>query len=176
MDQRLVQWLKKDLRWRFVPAERDFNFAGADGRTIAQVRPRSEGLRDLRDGMVQLAGHLKQHRGVERGYLLIALRRSSPQRVLEQWRQAKGILLPEIARRLCLVAAVGREAAVVVTDPDQPKLAAMGKRFLEIATQSDGAAQEGSSTPRIADRTMTASWRHLEVEKVLVRRWLLDEG
>jgi hypothetical protein len=173
MDQRLTRWLKEDLRWRPRPAQRDFNFASADGRTIAQVRLKSEGLRDLRDGLVQLAGHIQQHRTVDRAYLLIALRRTSPQRVAEQWRRAKAILLPDIAKRLHLVAAVGREA---VTDPDQPKLAAMGKRFLQITTQLEGGGEPAWGKPRIADRAVSASWRNLEVEKVLLHRWLLKEG
>src|SRR5207237_2749642 len=59
---------------------------------------------------------------------------------------------------------------------NQPKQAAIGKRFLEITTQLDGGGKPAWGKARIADRAVAPSWRHLEVEKVLLHRWLLKEG
>src|SRR5438552_2327027 len=105
MDQRLVQWLKKEFRWRLLPAQRDFNFASGDGHTIAQVRLRSEGLRDLRDGPVQQVVNRLASRGVivrerKRSVALRKFSRTDWAELLTAWRAVyEPIRFVDVTRR-----------------------------------------------------------------------------
>ena len=157
---------------------RSFDYFRSDHEDVFEVRLRRQGLRDVRDAMLQLATYLgTSSLPVKRGFVLISLTRSSKSRVRDEWMAAKQVILPEIARRLFLIAIVDGE---IVIQPDDPELQLMADKFSQVVKGVEGDASLDSTWnqfPRVgATRQLTTSWKHLEVEKLLLHRWLLQMG
>ena len=138
-----------------------------DGRDVYGITLGGRGVRDLRDAALRLVTFLAQHPKVERGYVLASLIRISPRRVRTEWDLIKQVLLPELAERMHLVAVV--EGTQVADPPNPPSTQAID-RFLALTKQSSGPSASPSS-----DNSLAVTWKHLEVEKVLLHRWLLNE-
>jgi hypothetical protein len=159
--------------------ERSFDYAAPGGRVICEARFGRQGVRDVRDGLLQLASYVNQAAtNVDRAYLAISLHRSSRSRVLEVWKEGKRVMRPEVARKLYLLAAVEGQGVV---EPHDPELEAKANRFARVAAEVEGGRggpqpSQSAASQITGARTVAGSWKHLEVEKVLLRRWLLGEG
>jgi hypothetical protein len=148
-----------------------------DFRDAYEIKLGGRGIRDFRDAALSLATFLAQHSDVQRGYLLASLIRISAGRVRAEWDLVKQVLLPELGARMHLVAVV--DGTEVVGSP-QLRSTPVIDRFLEIARKTFKPPGLPSSsihepTSRVGS-LMGVSWKHLEVEKVLLHRWLLGEG
>jgi hypothetical protein len=148
----------------------------ADGREAYEIKLGARGLRDLRDASLRLATFCARHREVERGYLLASLIRISARRVRAEWNSIKQVLLPELGARMHLVAIVdGTE----VTEPPNARATPVIDWFLEFTRKT---ASPNSRSPMSQEHDARAggptgtTWKHLEIEKVLLRRWLLGEA
>jgi hypothetical protein len=147
-----------------------------DGREAYEIKLGGRGVRDLRDAALRLATFCVRHPNVERGYVLASLVRISPHRVRAEWDLIKQVLLPGISARLQLLAVVdGTEIA----EPPHPIATPVIDWFLDLAKETAGPDSRSSGGP--GDESGTSSppgvgWKHLEVEKVLLHRWLLGEG
>ena len=174
----LDQWLVAERGFR-VPAGANgsVDYVRRDGREVLQVKLQARGTRDLRDGLLQLSSYLAEHPKVQRGRLLIAISRSTLERTLGEWARAKRAIRPEIAGRLNLIAVVEGQLG---TDPNEKALRKMGERFGAIVSEMEKRDRFHSASPggdrNWGGRVLGGSWKHLEVEKVLLHRWLLGQG
>jgi hypothetical protein len=168
---RVDQWLVGEKKL-VVPAAAGVKpgYVSPDGREMYQVKLDGRGTRDLRAGMLQLSSELADQPRVERGYLLIAIRRSTVERTLKEWGRGKQVIRPEIARRLRLIAVVEGKVAI---DPNDGALRELGERFKSMVSETERDSSVGSVWPK---QGVGGSWKHLEVEKVLLHRWLLGKG
>lgn len=158
-------------------ADRDgIDLVSEERHEAYDIKLRGRGVRDVRNGVLGLATFLGRHPDVERGYVLTSLVRISAARVRAEWERVQRVLRPEIGARMRLVAVV--EGGDVVEAPPGQRTRVV-EHFLEWTKEA--AAREGTSAgagarvPR-GGSTPGVSWKHLEVEKVLLHRRLLGEG
>ncbi|MBT3202342.1 MAG: hypothetical protein HN350_20775 [Phycisphaerales bacterium] len=161
--------------------EVDFVFNDGPMRIAAEVKLRQQGARQIRESLIKIASYVASHEGlVDQAYVFIALRRIGPSRVRHEWKSAMRALKPDIARRLRLVAAVGCE--VVVEPPNDPRANELAQRFCRIVERLDGPQEthEGHAgkvrSRRIGAQSGSPPWKRLETEKVLLSRWILNQG
>ena len=149
---------------------------------VYSVKIPAQGVRDLRDRILALAGYLAEHGSVSKGYLFIASLRSTPRRTLREWKLAKEVLLEPIRARMRLVGVVEGQ---VVADPDEPPLRELGETFRTLLPPDLRGPRPVSSTAAdfswaVTDNTNDGgslrTWKHLEVQKVLLHRWLTGAG
>ena len=165
-----------------VPAkEVDFVFNDGPMRIAAEVKFRQQGARQIRDSLIQMASYVASHEGlVDQAYVFITLRRIGASRVRHEWQSAIRALKPDIARRLRLVAAIGRE--VVVEPPNDPRANELAIRFCRVVERFDGSQEtrEGYTDEvrpgRLGAQSGSPPWKRLETEKVLLSRWILNQG
>src|SRR3954468_11195278 len=96
----IYQWLGQQgrrLDRKVVIAGRQVDLASQDGRAIYEVKLRGRGVRELREGIMQLAQTLAAAPDVEQAYLIIALWHSSAKRIREEWARALAALRPGVA-------------------------------------------------------------------------------
>jgi len=144
-------------------------FRSADKCELYEIKLGSRGVRDLRDSALHLATLLAGEPKIRQGYLLASVIRISAARVNEEWEGIKKVMLPAIAARMNLVA---------VADGTEVKSAALREtpaveQFLQFAKETSRAT---GSQAAMAGNSHSMNWKHLEVEKVLLHRWLLKEG
>lgn len=145
-----------------------------DGREAYEIKLVARGVRDLRDAALRLATFLAGNPAVERGYVLASLIRISAARLRKEWHSIMQVLLPDLRGRMYLVAVVG---GTEIAEPAALHQTIVIKRFLEVTRKRSGRSPSSVSN----DDTRTGnpaglSWKHLEIEKVLLHRWLLKEG
>jgi hypothetical protein len=145
-----------------------------DGHVVYEIKLAGRGVRDLRSAVVGLATFLAHRPAATTGYVLVSLIRISATRVRTEWERIQKTLRPELATRMHLVAVI--DGTEVIRLPEaQPTVVV--ERFLELATRptadSQSTAFQERKTRTGASRATT--WKHLEVEKVLLHRWLLGE-
>jgi DNA-binding Lrp family transcriptional regulator len=177
--------MQSDLTRQFLGqgyrAELDgMDLVSPDGREVYDIKFGGRGVRDLRDAALRLATFVARHPEVKRGYLLTALIRISPTRARSEWDLIRQVLLPKLTARMQLVALVD---GVEVVEPPNPTLTPVVARFLEFARSQvarSGSRTSGSSVAQEdnlrASSPAAVMWKHLEIEKVLLHRWLLGEG
>ena len=112
---------------------------------------------------------------------MTSLVRISAGRVRAEWERVGQALRPEVGARMQLVAVVeGREVMEGAKGERTPVV----ERFLEWVKE-EAAGTGGIRNRRVGASaewrgagggSLGVSWKHLEVEKVLLHRWLLDEG
>jgi hypothetical protein len=145
-----------------------------DKRDVYEIKVGGRGVRDLRNAAVGLATYLPAHAKTRRGYVLASLMRISAGRVRTEWDRMQQVLLPDIRARMNLVAVV--DGTEIVELP-RPQRTAVVDRFLEtVAKKSDRDSQSSAPRQSKAANPLGMTWKHLEVEKVLLHRWLLGEG
>lgn len=158
-----------------------YEYASANHQDVFAVKLRRQGIRDVRDATLQLAAFLGASQDpIARGFILVSLTRISPARVLNEWLAAKSVFLPEISRKLCLIALIDGQP---VWEPHNADLQRAAERFRKFVAQiderwdPDGQIGLDFRWPTAAPaRQLTTSWKHLEVEKLLLHYWLLHRG
>jgi Mn-dependent DtxR family transcriptional regulator len=145
-----------------------------DGREVYEIKLGARGVRDLRDAVIGLATYLSEHSDIEYGNLLAELGRISADRVKWEWHQIEHVLVPRIRKRMRLFAVVDGEEIVEPTNSPRPEFF---DRFAELARQRLASDRMRHSIE--SDRIPIAirpkvSWKHLEIEKILVYRWLAN--
>jgi hypothetical protein len=169
------------LTQHFLPLGYKTNPHGADllspdGRQAYEIKLSGRGVRDLRDSAFRLATFLATHPNVQHGYLLASLIRISQTRLRAEWSLIKQVLLPAYAARMNLVAVVD---GILVADPSAPPTSPVIDRFLEITrkTSSPPDSQRPSPPPDNSHirNPLAVTWKHLEIEKILLNRWLLHD-
>src|SRR6185437_13867351 len=153
------------------------DLSSPDGRESYQIKFTGRGIRDLRDATLRLATFCARHPNVERGYLLASLIRVSASRIKAEWGLIKQVLLPELGARMQVVAVVDGtevvEPAHLRSTPVIDWFLEMGRKASVPPESRSTFSEEDSFTAR---NPLGVTWKHLEVEKVLVHRWLLGEG
>lgn len=135
------------------------DFVNAEGTVLIEVKTGQGGVRDLRAAAVELALFARD-RPNARAVLLVLGARMSAAGLAAEWERLRGgmgVFAPDISRRLGLVALLEED---VVVEPNDPFLHQLAKR----------AAMAGAS-PR--SRQIDRSF---EVMRVLLSRWLLNQG
>lgn len=107
--------------------------------------------------------------------MLASLSRIGAERVKSEWEWIKKALLPELEARLHLVAIVDGVQVGGANKVSTPLI----ERFLKISkkgTAPDDVRSSGGIQQPQTGTLPGISWKHLDVEKVLVYRWLLGSG
>src|SRR4051812_48456724 len=115
MNPRAVnEWLTTELHLEKEVAfgKRKADFASRDRKMVFEVRLGGRGGRELRDGILLIAQLVAGAPTTRRGYLMIAIQRSTVQRVREEWVDALAALRGDVRDRLQLVGVV--EGKIVV--------------------------------------------------------------
>jgi hypothetical protein len=146
-----------------------------DKREVYEIKIGGRGVRDLRNVAVGLATYLPANSKTRRGYVLTSLNRISAARVRAEWDRMQQVLLPDIRTRMNLVAVI--DGTEIVELPRSQRTPVVD-RFLETAVRKSGPDSQSSSAarPSKSANPLGMTWKHLEVEKVLLHRWLLGEG
>ena len=174
MEANILKRMLADEFNAYPAKEVDFVFNDGPIRIAAEVKLRQQGARQIRDSLIKIASYVASHEGqVDRAYVFIALRRIGTSRVRHEWQSAIRALKPDIARRLRLVAAIGCE--VVVEPPNDPRANELARRFYRIVERLDG-LQETREGYTDEARSGSPPWKRLETEKVLLGRWILNQG
>ena len=146
------------------------NLITPDGKDAYAVKFGGRGVRDLRSAVFGLAMFLSQNPKVRRGHALTSLIRISSKRVTTEWERIQRVLLPDLAARIHLAAIVHGTDVVEMPRAERTPVIA---RFIEMAKKPSGGRNRSTPAP---DPAVGMTWKHLEVEKVLLHRWLLGEG
>src|SRR5258706_2228658 len=172
--------MESDIARAFLVKGYSAETAGADlvspdKRDVYEIKMGGRGVRDLRNIAIGLATYLPAHSKARRGYVLTSLNRISAARVRAEWDRMQQVLLPEIRARMNLVAVVDGTEIVELPRPQRTPVV---DRFLETAVKKSGRDSQSSSAarPSKSANPLSMTWKHLEVEKVLLHRWLLGEG
>lgn len=132
---------------------------------MLEVKRGAGGVRDLRDGIVQLAQAVKADPKIEWACLVLTRGRMSGQKAMEEWTDVvDGILQPNLRKRLALI---WIEPNTFDTKPDDPDLQSLGAELKE--------SLEGVETAWKERRT-SMSPALFEVVKVLLHAWLRRKG
>ncbi len=165
MDQGPETWWRDE----FSPASGRgrIHFVSRDGKTVVDVERSPQGMRGLYAGIMRLALFAAHEPTLKQACLVIDATRLSRERLVQEWRNIKGLFSTDLAKRLSLVA-VGREGTWV--EPEDPYLRRIANVF-EPSPLSD----TGARSYRRALKPM-AGQRYFEVVKVLLVRWLRKTG
>lgn len=148
-----------------APPGSPYDFRRRDGRIVLEVKRGAGGVRDLRDGIVQLAQAVKADPKIEWACLVLTRGRMSGQKAMEEWTDVvDGILQPNLRKRLALI---WIEPNTFDTKPDDRDLQSLGAELKE--------SLEGAETAWKERRT-SMSPSLFEVVKVLLHAWLRREG
>jgi len=178
--------LTKAWGLREAPSGMNLDFVNADFTEGYSLKRGRHGVRDLRDVILEVALAVHQSPKFKRVVVLLLAGRVSASRVRQEWKQACEVLLPSVRQRMALIALVDGK---LVTEPAMPDLALMGETLksltlsdapvpgtwarLDAHVKSIDAIDSEESLPRTASGAVT--WRGMEIEKILVRRWMLKE-
>ena len=123
------------------------------GKDIYEVKLGRQGIRDLRDAILQLATCTARKTSVKRAIVLIALTRTTPDRVRKEWHAAKSVLLPDIAVPLATYSGWNEYK------PPYPKGELADRDGSCLPFPADKAAREAAGDPRlsIAERYASGS-------------------
>lgn len=141
------------------------DYIARDGKTLIAVQESPQGTRGLYNEAMQLALSLANRPEIERACLVLLVSRLSMERVQREWTSIKGVLQPDVARRLSL-AAIGKTDWWV--EPNEELVRRIAKVFQ--------ATKDGGFDATATIVKPRAKQKHLEVLKVLIGRWLLREG
>jgi hypothetical protein len=171
--------MESDLAQAFHVKGYSAETAGADlisddRKEVYEINMGGRGVRDLRNATVGLATYLPAHVKTRRGYVLASLSRISAGRVRAEWDRMQQVLLPDIRARMTLVAVVD---GLEIVELPRPQRTPVVDRFLEKVVKKSGRdTQSSAARPARSAHSLGMSWKHLEVEKVLLHRWLLGQG
>jgi hypothetical protein len=155
--------------------EEGADLVSPDGGVAYEIKLTGRGVRDLRSAVVGLAIFLAHHPIAKHGYVLASLIRISSKRVRNEWERIQKTLRQDLAARMYLVAVIDRAEVIQVPKVQHTPVV---DRFLELAVTALDSASQSTSSPERTTRTGSSpatTWKHLEVEKVLLHRWLLGE-
>jgi hypothetical protein len=147
-----------------VAGRRDIDFESTDGRLLVDTKLGAQGVRDLHGALMHLAILLEADPRVERAFLVIRFPRLTRKRAQEAWRQARGLLRPDIAARLALVLLTPSDPEPWF-DPNEPSAAEVA-RALAFGL---GSGTDQRLRKHIVDPT---SPKFFEFWKVLLNGWL----
>ena len=146
---------------------RDFgyDFATKDGRRVLLLKYSLQSARDLGASMIQIGSWLNENAHLERATLVACLPKMTSRRIHDEWMRGLGLLRPDIATRLGLVALA---ADADLCSPDDAEL----KRLTVLAR----AALREQPPPSIVDRA-AGPWssKQFDVWMVLLDAWLSRE-
>lgn len=159
------------LRDDYVPTSgaRDvgYDLTTHDHQRIIQLKFSVHGSRDLDAALMHLVRILAEFKDIQRATLVARFPRMGVERVRNDWQRALGVLRPEIARRLALVAlAADRDTAIPEDDADVQRIMTLARRALH------GRDVHNEMDPSLAQW----SPKLFEVWKVLLDAWLRCEG
>jgi hypothetical protein len=166
------------LRAQFVSASTDTgcDYVSRTGTKLVNVQLSLRGVRDLYANALRLALAISRSPSVEAACLVANMERFSPTRLSKEWQEIRGIFQPDVGRRMQLVAVV---SGILVVEPEDRIWHGIGIAF-QSSLPTDGqqrfSLQRGISPflPRLLPRTPTRTY--LEITKVLLCRWLKNEG
>jgi hypothetical protein len=147
-----------DLGFR-ATQESAMDFKNQDDSRVIQIVASDARLRELRSRIAELGLYLSKHERVREACLLLRSDRLRRDRLQREWDDVLGILRPDIANRLALVA-VGEKFAFSV--PPTPELTRLAREAQPVFL-------------RAAART-SSRLKYFDVFHVLLVRWLLNEG
>jgi hypothetical protein len=154
----------------FAPVEyakdEGYDFRMLDGRYVIELKFALVSSRDLYESVLRLVFALGEHPEIERGVLVANCSKMGRERLLFEWERIQKSLVPEVGKRLGLVA-IAADGDVVV--PDEPRQ----RQLLSIALETFPREETFPESKRAAERW---SAKTFEVFKVLVTAWLRSEG
>ena len=156
-------WARQLHALGYRPArDRGVDFASEDGKFVIEVLERpGAAVRDLRAKLLPLAVFIAGNARIERACLLLVVDRLTRTRLRNEWNGLMGVLRPEVAHRLAVVAVGhGFELCLPAESPKLVELAEVGRNLV-------GA----SALPKLPHMA-----KSLEVARVLLVRWLLGQG
>ncbi len=142
-----------------------YDLATADGRHVLELKLSLQSVRDLSAALIRLASLLGRDVHPTRATLVACLPKMTVQRVREEWERARGLLRPEIATRLGLVALAADGDACIPGDAELRRLAALARTAL----------REQASPTTVERAAGPWSPRQFEVWMVLLEAWLRGE-
>lgn len=152
MSESRIESVLRQRGFRSDPGPADFS---NDSGVVVEVK-RGGGLRDLHAAVMQLARAASEP-AVREGWLLLAGHRM-PESIADAWTNAVGLLRPELAKKLKLIAVSDK---VVTAIPEQPELFELGRQVGEL---------------RQDERPSKSYDAYFDVLHVLLVRWLLNQG
>ena len=150
-----------------VKGQEGIDFVSQDGKTVVDVQLGPQGMRGVYAGLMSLGLFLARVPSVNRGCLIIEANRLSKERLLREWHRLKNLFRPEIAERLSLVA-LGKGESFM--EPNDEYLQRLADAF-KISYLSDFLERFPHAVRRPFGQP-----RYFEVVKVLLIRWLLNQG
>ena len=164
--------LEREFLSKGYRRERDgVDLISPDNKCAYEIKTSDRGIRELRNAAFGLAFALSQNPRIRQGFVLASLDRISAKRVMTEWTHIRQILLPDLASRIHLAAVVQEKDVVEVPKGARTPVV---DRFFEIARRRS--KERAPTGVKVAGTTVVTTWKHLEVEKVLLHRWLLGEG
>lgn len=153
MSESGIESVLRQRGFRSGPGAVDFS---NDSGIVIDVKSGGGGVRDLHAAVMQLARATSEP-GVREGWLLLAGHRM-PESITDAWTTAVGLLRPELAKKLKLIAVNGK---VVTAIPEQSELLELGRQVGDL---------------RQDDRPSKSYDAYFDVLHVLLVRWLLNQG
>ena len=152
----------------FQPAGKSagFDYVSFDGTVVVDVKERPQGLRGLYAGVMQLALAVEKEPSLKWACLVVNTAGLSLDRIGSEWKNILQLFRDDISRRLALVA-LGVQNSWT-EPPHEPFINQIRSAFLRSAHR---AAQE-----RVVRTRPVAGQRYFEIVKVLLNRWLRNEG
>lgn len=158
-----------DTWWggHFLPAGKSkaFDYMSRDGNTVVEVQRRPQGWRGFYAGIMRLALAAEQDSKLKRACLVIDTTGLSMDRLRDEWARIRRLFHGEVSRRLSLVALQENKTWI---DPEEPFIRKIADAFEHNAVLNAGG--------QLMKTASFAGRRYFETVKVLLIRWLRNEG
>jgi len=145
--------------------ETEFDYISRDGKIGLVIKLGVSGLRDLHAAAILVALQAVEE-DFTRACLVVAPQKTTVHRIVQEWRRILNLLRPSIASRLAMIA-IGPESTLV--EPTDPDLARIADIF-------DAALNTQSDDRREFVGRVTRTGKLEEITKILLIRWLLNQG
>jgi hypothetical protein len=149
-------------KWAPAPPRAGYDFQHDGGRQVIELRI-SRGVRDLHAALLQLALAVTEHPSIERAFLIAQFPKMRRKRVGDEWTRVQQVLSSSAAKKLALIAIVGSEVSVLPDDAETRELAILAQNALR-------------NPDEMPNQPAIASVKFFEVWKILLRRWLDNQG
>jgi len=141
------------------------DFVSRDGTVLVEIRPQSQGVRSLYEGLMRIALAVEKKPDCELGCLVLSAGRMRIDRIEREWADIQQLLQPAISRRLALIVMTGESFAIRGEHEWLPKIA---EAIRNIEAFGFVSIRERRRLPHPS--------KQVEIYKVLLNRWLLSRG
>jgi len=160
---------KNQIEWwdsNFQPANSpNFDFIDRSGSVLIAIKSSPQGFRGLHDGLIGIASALREHETAKWGCLVLDASRMTVEKTKSKWNQLKLLFTDDISKRLAIIIIRNSKTWVIPEDS-----------FLTMVANSISVHPKLKFCQLRQSRRLPPHDKQLEVIKVIILRWLKDQG